>query len=87
MVLGALFAGLGVLSGVPLTLTSGTILVMLLPDTSDAEVFGRSDDDMDCLGESSTWPKVASDRGKEGAELRTGDRLPAFATAMAPSEM
>jgi len=72
-----------------LTLTSGTILVMvmaftllLVADLSDVEVLGRSEDEVDCLEEGFAGPKVAEDRGKEGVETRSGDRLPAFATAI-----
>jgi hypothetical protein len=92
LIVGTLFAGLGVLSGVPLTLTSGTTLVIVTdmtllpvaPDFSDIEVFGRSDDDMDCLGEGSGCPNVPPNVPiDEGGELGSGDRLPACATAIA----
>ena len=86
---GALFTGRGVLSGVPLTLTSGTILVIVMAlillavDLSDVEVFDRPEDEVDGLGEGSAGPNVADDRGREGGEAGSGDRLPAFATAIA----
>jgi hypothetical protein len=77
-----------------LTLTSGTILVMvmaftllLVADLSDVEVLGRSEDEVDCLYEGSAGPNVAEDRGKEGGEAGSGDRLPALATAIAIARM
>lgn len=57
--------------------------LLLVADLSDVEVLGRSEDEVDCLDGGSAGPKVAEDRGKEGVETRSGDRLPAFATAIA----
>jgi hypothetical protein len=88
---GALLAGLGVLSGVPLTLTSGTTPVMVIdlalvlpaPDFSElTEVLGWSEEDIDCFEEGYAGPKVAPESGKEGGELGSGDRLPGFGRAM-----
>ena len=82
------FAGRGVLSGVPLTLTSGTTFVMaialalLVPDCSEVEVLGRSEEEVERLVEEPGGPKVAEERAIEGVELGTGERLPAFATAI-----
>jgi hypothetical protein len=58
-------------------------ILLLVADLSDMEVLGQSEDEVDCLDEGSAGPKVAEDRGKEGAEVGSGDRLPAFATAIA----
>jgi hypothetical protein len=95
-----LFAGRGVLSGVPFTLTSGTILVIVIAlpppvalllalaaddlDWSDADVFGRSEEVVDLLGDGFAGPKVADDRDKEGvAEAGSGDNVPEFTVAFA----
>jgi hypothetical protein len=84
-----LFAGLGDLSGVPFTLTSGTIFTLImallgvLPVTGVSGTLPRSEE-VDRLRACPTGPKVAEERGKEGPELRSGDKLPlpALATAV-----
>jgi hypothetical protein len=57
-------------------------LALPVPECSEVEVLGRSEEEVDRLAEEPGGPNVADERAIEGVELGTGERLPAFATAI-----